>query len=60
RLPLPFSKVSIYISKPYEVQEVNDFSKKLTDYTDLAFRIVRDYNKKCVEWKYLVNEEIIY
>ena len=57
RLPLPFSKVSIYISKPYEVQEVNDFSKKLTDYTNLAFRIVRDYNKKCVEWNELIMEK---
>lgn len=40
KLPLPFSKVSIFASRSYEVDEVDDFSKKLTDYTILAFKIV--------------------
>ncbi len=45
KLPLPFSKVSIYISKPYKPQEVDDFSKKLIDYTLLAFEFIKKRKK---------------
>jgi len=41
KLPLPFSKVSIYISKPFNPENI-DFSEKLTYYTLLAFEIIKN------------------
>lgn len=41
KLPLPFSKVSIWISKPFYPDKNEELSKKLTDYTLLAFESVK-------------------
>ncbi len=48
RLPLPFSKVTIYISKPYYPEGENSrkfISQKLTHYTYLAFELSKNPKK---------------